>query len=98
MSQSTGPLTGIYRSSASVRNFLRGRVRGPLPKHPDGAGVLRRRAGSTPAGHGRPRRRADRKSVREGKRVSVRVDLGGRRIIKKQIQTYVHAALLTKKQ
>src|SRR3546814_14114136 len=31
---------------------------------------------------------ADRKSVVEGKSVSVRVDLGGRRIIKKQTTTY----------
>src|SRR3546814_12439090 len=31
--------------------------------------------------------RIDRKSVVQGKRVSVRVDLGGRRIIKKQLRT-----------
>src|SRR3546814_15886964 len=34
-------------------------------------------------GEGAPRRREDRKSVVSGKSVSVRVDLGGRRIIKK---------------
>src|SRR3546814_16121303 len=34
--------------------------------------------------------RQDRKSVVSGKSVSVRVDLGGRRIIKKQIQTVYH--------
>src|SRR3546814_15954799 len=32
-------------------------------------------------------RKVDRRSVVEGKRVSVRVDLGGRRIIKKKIET-----------
>src|SRR3546814_11076984 len=38
------------------------------------------------AGFGAARGRTDRKSVVEGKSVSVRVDLGGRRIIKKKIQ------------
>src|SRR3546814_11602744 len=45
------------------------------------------RADRLPAHHGaqsRGRARADRKSVVEGKSVSVRVDLGGRRIIKKK--------------
>src|SRR3546814_19998170 len=44
-------------------------------------GVGRRRL---PARHLRPPADPDRKSVVEGKRVSVRVDLGGRRIIKKK--------------
>src|SRR3546814_19870763 len=41
----------------------------------------------------RPRWRGagDRKSVVSGKSVSVRVDLGGRRIIKKKKMTYIHA-------
>src|SRR3546814_19104416 len=37
---------------------------------------------------GAPRRRQDRKSAVEGKSVSDRVDLGGRRIIKKQKEAY----------
>src|SRR3546814_13278969 len=37
--------------------------------------------------HHRPRPPADRKSVVQGKRVSVRVDLGGRRNIKKKTTT-----------
>src|SRR3546814_11539978 len=53
---------------------------GPCPPH-------RRRRGSHPAG--RPRTgTGDRKSVLSGKSVSVRVDLGGRRIIEKK--TYIH--------
>src|SRR3546814_11387008 len=46
---------------------------------PDGASTLR--SGGFP-------RHSDRKSVVEGKSRSVRVDLGGRRIIKKQKKTY----------
>src|SRR3546814_15409570 len=50
---------------------------GPLPgrraAHPDRSARGRRAAGN-----------ADRKSVESGKSVSVRVDLGGRRIIKKK--------------
>src|SRR3546814_15882446 len=38
-----------------------------------------------------PRHGQDRKSVVEGKSVSVRVDLGGRRIIKKKIQYTEHS-------
>src|SRR3546814_16328789 len=46
--------------------------------------------GADPAGApGKPKRLAkDRKSVVSGKRVAVRVDLGGRRIIKKKKITY----------
>src|SRR3546814_18509794 len=42
---------------------------------PDGRGC------ALPSPGPRPRRRGDRKSVVEGKRVSVRVELGGRRLI-----------------
>src|SRR3546814_11611766 len=51
-------------------------------------------ATATVAGHrnvvqiGREKRIADRKSVVRGKEVSVRVDLGGRRVIKKKKKTY----------
>src|SRR3546814_19030031 len=38
---------------------------------------------------------ADRKSVVEGKSVSVRVDLGGRRIIKKKLKIIVHIRVYT---
>src|SRR3546814_19618603 len=51
-------------------------------------------AARRPAGDSTDGRRSDRKSVVEGKRVSVRVDLGGRRIIKKKdmanIITYMY--------
>src|SRR3546814_14792823 len=40
-----------------------------------------------PAHRGRAQHRADRKSVGEGKRVSGRVDLGGRRLLKKKKTT-----------
>src|SRR3546814_17865294 len=49
-------------------------------------GLARRKAATASAMSG-PEDRKDRKSVEEGKRVSVRVDLGGRRIIKKKKQT-----------
>src|SRR3546814_17598845 len=39
--------------------------------------------------------RLDRKSVVQGKSVSVRVDLGGRRIIKKKKKKYIHRYTLT---
>src|SRR3546814_20226177 len=39
-------------------------------------------------------RGGDRKSVVEGKRVSVRVDFGGRRIITKKVDTLEHARLI----
>src|SRR3546814_20866950 len=62
-----------------------------LPHPADGAGQLEHH-GAAPAGglrcpepgHGIGQHRLDRKSVVEGKRVSLRVDLGGRRIIKKK--------------
>src|SRR3546814_16877381 len=41
-----------------------------------------------------PSRQADRKSVVKGQSVSVRVDLGGRRIIKKKNKTDAHNKLL----
>src|SRR3546814_19588203 len=41
-------------------------------------------------------RQIDRKSVVSGKRVSVRVDLGGRRIIKKKKETQRHSSINTK--
>src|SRR3546814_12382309 len=46
--------------------------------------VIGRSAGHDPAQGIALPKRADRKSVVEGKSVSVRVDLGGRRLIKKQ--------------
>src|SRR3546814_13411362 len=45
---------------------------------------LRPQAGGTGAARADPADRGDRKSVVEGKSVSVRVDLGGRRIINKK--------------
>src|SRR3546814_20371080 len=65
--------------SGSARRRLRARVRRPACPRPSGA-----RAGRASAPHGR---RRDRKSVVEGKSVSARVDLGGRRHIKKN-QTF----------
>src|SRR3546814_19678970 len=43
------------------------------------------------------RKRQDRKSVVEGKSVSVRVDLGGRRIIKKKNKTHRKSEITTQK-
>src|SRR3546814_1433372 len=60
------------RTSASMRD-VRSRRRGAPPTAPMTA-------------RWNPRSRSDRKSVVEGKSVSVRVDLGGRRIIKKKKQ------------
>src|SRR3546814_21116800 len=47
-----------------------------------------RYGGYRPGGHERERHTGDRKSVVSGKRVSVRVDLVGRRIIKNKKSTY----------
>src|SRR3546814_19986609 len=56
-----------------------------LKGSPGPCGWRRRRVGGRPAMFrvGHPQALVDRKSVVEGKRVSVRVDLGGRRFIKK---------------
>src|SRR3546814_20567576 len=51
----------------------------PAPPHPALLALVWLRQRPAPA-----RRREDRKSVVKGKRVSVRVDLGGRRLIKKK--------------
>src|SRR3546814_18841901 len=65
------------RADYSRRSFRAGRLRRHRrPRLPQAA------AGLVPA---RPCRSEDRKSVVCGKSVSVRVDLGGRRIIKKKI-------------
>src|SRR3546814_16711847 len=68
----------------------------PRPPHPDppehpllprtaaGPRRPRRQPGASPATVPRPLPHADRKSVVEGKSVSERLDLGGRRIIKKK--------------
>src|SRR3546814_11267537 len=63
-----------------------GRARGPAPRrhHAPRDGRRRQEAAVLPA---RRRRVQDRKSVVSGKSVSVRVDLGGRRIIKKTKST-----------
>src|SRR3546814_12857262 len=87
-------------SAAQVQGVPTSGWRQPLPAHstqrlqalvvslPTGrrrAGVLHRGVPKSHAGGGPCRTRSgDRKSVVEGKRVSVRVDLGGRRIIKKK--------------
>src|SRR3546814_14959112 len=77
----TDPGTRLRKAAAPRRYHCRP----PCPQRP------RRGAGDT--GNGWPRWQGslfdpdrDRKSVVEGKSVSVRVDLGGRRIIKKKIK------------
>src|SRR3546814_21191520 len=61
---------------------------GPRPLLPDRPLLPRRgSARRPPAGIHAARRRKDRKSVVSGKSVSVRVDIGGRRIIKKKNYT-----------
>src|SRR3546814_12125544 len=63
----------VSRLRAALRHTVRRR-----------RGSARPSLGRAPPSARRDRRAADRKSVVEGKRVSVRVDLGGRRIIKKK--------------
>src|SRR3546814_20708886 len=68
------------------------RLRAEDPARPADRGVRRRPDGARLHLYRRHRRRGDRKSVGEGKSVSGRVDLGGRRILKKKTkqntQTY----------
>src|SRR3546814_11013764 len=64
----------LHRISPDQAGDKRGGDRSPCPDAPGG--------GACP----RPPAARDRKSVVSGKRVSVRVDLGGRRIIKKKTQ------------
>src|SRR3546814_11048384 len=74
-------LHGLRLSRVAAGSHLRGdrdRARADREQHPF-AGSRRRSAADDHRA-----RRADRKSVVEGKSVSVRVDLGGRRIIKKK--------------
>src|SRR3546814_11285579 len=69
-------LAGRLQTHAAVERLARG------------AGTRQRRTRRrTSAAHRRRRRRKDRKRVVSGKSVSVRVDLGGRRIIKKKNNT-----------
>src|SRR3546814_12175550 len=70
-----GEVAGVYRQAAGRRpgsGLAQGLADEPGCVRPAAAGVDRRLGGS------------DRKSVVSGKSVSVRVDLGGRRIIKKK--------------
>src|SRR3546814_18427613 len=60
----------------------------PLPSATRVSRLLRARCMPLVEGSGTPRPRRDRTSVVSGKSVSVRVDLGGRRIIKKKIKHY----------
>src|SRR3546814_12393461 len=57
----------------------------PLPRHPVDGPCAERPAAARLCGEGAAdEERVDRKSVVQGKSVSVRVDLGGRRLIKKK--------------
>src|SRR3546814_18131512 len=62
----------------------------PIYHHPDDGAREQRQGDDRAPAHALPSMRwpsrRDRKSVVEGKNVSVRVDLGGRRIIKKKIR------------
>src|SRR3546814_15397848 len=74
-----------YRPLPGLRRGARGARRGDGPGRPGGVHVRRGGigCGSTPR-----RMKTDRKSVVSGKSVSVRVDLGGRRLITKKTKTY----------
>src|SRR3546814_14607442 len=80
------PRTALTKPAAELPHERRGRIANGPSSHaplrseaPLGAGVQ-----GKPAGDARPVHAADRKSVVSGRSVSVRVDLGGRRIIKKK--------------
>src|SRR3546814_11476404 len=74
--QHTCSATRLSRNTQGKHNVPI-RVQAALPRH-------RTRAGRRAAGVAASRAAGDRKSVVSGKRVSVRVDTGGRRIIKKK--------------
>src|SRR3546814_18522370 len=88
------PYTTLFRSDPPLRRrhlLPRPPLRGPRSAlHPQpgdrtrGDHVPRAARGAAEEARGGGRRPADRKCVVEGKSVSVRVDIGGRRIIKKK--------------
>src|SRR3546814_16852171 len=88
----TGVQTCVFRSGGPRGGRRRSRspwnpAASPAPRPPAAAGVQGHRKSRSRAARAPPPRRADRrdrKSVVSRKRVSVRVDLGGRRIIKKK--------------
>src|SRR3546814_12973267 len=80
-----------WGSDVCSSDLVHRRARNGRPGRRPAPGCHRQRctawpARSTPARTGRTPAAGDRKSVQEGTSVSVRVDLGGRRIIKKKKQ------------
>src|SRR3546814_17080666 len=101
MAQRSNPACGRQYRAAGARSGTR--VGGRVRKHDRWRRRYRYSAHATEGcrrpGQARRARKAlhlDRKSVVTGKRVSVRVDLGGRRIIKKQIKTRINKTKIIK--
>src|SRR3546814_11019983 len=78
-----GPATALSRPPAAADGLLRGG--NDAPAHPRAMQGQARRTGRLPGPQ--VTRAADRKSDESGKRVEVRVDLGGRRLIKNKQMT-----------
>src|SRR3546814_10970530 len=80
----------------NARRVLADQSRSAASRRASSIGVaVPTKARTSPTRSAESAEKRDRKSVVEGKSVSVRVDLGGRRIIKKQNKNKIHATQIT---